>query len=312
MKSMDGRMTPQSVPLRELVARRVKEANIQEMTRLRACSEQSLLHGTSTSARTPYPKSNVKAPTSPVGVEKAKIRARMATYHEQALEAKIRRLTDLRAKKEAKAQTRALHTKAGAAENVSSNVVGNGGSQRRNETRGGGSSQGPQEKLRELREAENRELAMMKLMIYQNKRGAMTNKHNNNNSPNRSPNDGPGDEIPMIGIQDQQQKDVFESFLSALKHRISQEYDYPLDIMPLIEQLRDPRSVLVKNRPKVTETPGSEENEFVARLQSVVVNTKRLYFLLWGQCTARLKIQIMSDPDYTRESNKKRTLFFSS
>eukprot|EP00542_Grammatophora_oceanica_P013776 CAMPEP_0194026584 /NCGR_PEP_ID=MMETSP0009_2-20130614/889_1 /TAXON_ID=210454 /ORGANISM="Grammatophora oceanica, Strain CCMP 410" /LENGTH=370 /DNA_ID=CAMNT_0038665355 /DNA_START=269 /DNA_END=1378 /DNA_ORIENTATION=- len=271
-------MSRESVPMRaSKISRasearaRALEAKARELTELREKAKRQ--------ARAIQPKSHVKAPmaataenvSSNDGGSRGRL-IRGASVHAQRLEEKARRLMARHRKAEElrlKSLKASMAAAAAAAENVSSNDDGR---------RGGHSNRGVRERLREAKERET----AMRSMEYRKMGETATNRNktNNNDSPSRSPNDGTGDEIPMIGMPDEQGKDHFETFLSAIKHWISREYDHPLGIIPLIEKVRDANS-----------------------------NTDRLYSLLWGQCTARLKLEIESDPEYAWKSNKKKTLW---
>ena len=104
-------------------------------------------------------------------------------------------------------------------------------------------------------------------------------------------------------------KVVFSSFIEKLKNYILTNFDDSRDMMPILENLKDPTDEIKSNQPidltKDEETSDvkkwikqEEIKKHINRLTTLDNNKETLYGLIWGQCSHGMHEVIKADEDY--------------
>ena len=104
-------------------------------------------------------------------------------------------------------------------------------------------------------------------------------------------------------------KVIYSSFIDKLKNYVLSHFDDAKDVVPIIEELRDPTQEVIDNEP--IELVGTQKTnqikiwmkqeevkQHVKCINNLKNNMETLYALVWGQCTTGLQEAIKADPDY--------------
>lgn len=160
----------------------------------------------------------------------------------------------------------------------------------------------------------------------------------NNNENNRNVQQsvdtkfkGKVETLASLGMRDEKKVDTFLQFQKEVYEYVLANYKYPSDIAYLVKELKSPMKKLMKDMPSLNklketwgldpnaitystdeqaiiddlkELLGPERKTFVDRKSILTQNMAKLFGLIWGQCTPKLREDIMGNVDYNTKATE--------
>ena len=138
-------------------------------------------------------------------------------------------------------------------------------------------------------------------------------------------------ELATLGTRDKSKVDSFLVFQKELHEHVLANYKFPSDIAYLVKEMSNPVHNLMKSIPTLSklkkewdmegdesllaeeekstiedlkELLSPEQKAFVDRKSTLTQNLSKLYGLIWGQCTPKLKEDVMGMDEYEVKSNE--------
>ena len=142
--------------------------------------------------------------------------------------------------------------------------------------------------------------------------------------------------LAVLGTKDEKKGDSFLTFQKELYEYVLANYKHPSDIAHLVKELENPMRRLIRSMPttkslmidwgldpddtspsaedkaiieNLNELLGSERKTFTERRSILSQNLAKMFGLVWGQCTPKLREDIMGMKEYQEKSSEYNCLW---